>query len=56
MQVALVGDPTTLSETLMSSNPRQWEQAIEEECDAHLANGTWELELCPKGHKSVRCK
>ena len=40
----------------MSSDARQWEQAMEEEYDAHMANGTWELEPLPEGRKSVGCK
>lgn len=54
--VALVGDPISLSEALMSNDARQWEQAMEEEYDAHMANGTWELEPLPEGRKSVGCK
>lgn len=54
--IAHVSDPCTLNEALNSSDARQWEQAMDEEYEAHMLNGTWELAPLPKDRKSVGCK
>ena len=54
--VAIVQDPTTVSETMKSQDASKWEAAIEDEYHSLLANGTWELTTLPKGCKAVGCK
>ena len=54
--VAIVQDPTTVSEAMKSQDASKWEAAMEDEYHSLLANGTWELTTLPKGRKAVGCK
>ena len=54
--VAFVGDPSTLGEVLSCEDAKKWEVAMQEEYDALIAKGTWELAALPPGRSSVGCK
>jgi hypothetical protein len=55
--VYLVDDlPKTLSETYASLDARYCKEAIQNEMNSILTNGTWEICDCPVGCKSVECK
>ena len=45
--------PDTVSEALRSPDRTKWEQSMNTEMDAHIANGTWELVQLPKGRKVI---
>ncbi|GBP03016.1 hypothetical protein EVAR_73723_1 [Eumeta japonica] len=41
--------PKTIMQALESPNKEKWEQAINDELDALIQNGTWEIVRLPKG-------
>jgi len=45
----ILGDPTSHKEAMQSKNSEKWKQAEDEEYQAHLDNGTWELVERPEG-------
>lgn len=50
------GVPKTLSEALASLDAENWKEAVHNEMDSILTNGTWEICDCPVGCKPVGCK
>jgi hypothetical protein len=55
--VYLVDDTSTsIAETYASPDADDWKEAIQNEMDSILSNGTWELSECPHGCKPVGCK
>lgn len=45
----ILGDPMSHKEAMQSENSEKWKQAEDEEYQAHLDNGTWELVGRPEG-------
>ncbi|KAK1670135.1 hypothetical protein QYE76_058294 [Lolium multiflorum] len=55
--VYLVDDtPTSIAEAYASPNADDWKEAVHNEMDSILSNGTWELSERPHGCKPVGCK
>jgi hypothetical protein len=55
--VYLVDDtPTSIAEAYASPNTDDWKEAVHNEMDSILSNGTWELTERPYGCKPVGCK
>jgi hypothetical protein len=53
----LVDDtPTTITEAFASSDADDWKEAVYNEMDSILSNGTWEVTDRPYGCKPVGCK
>jgi hypothetical protein len=48
--------PKTLSEAYASLDAQYWKEAVQNEMDSILTNGTWETCDCPVGCKPVGCK
>jgi hypothetical protein len=48
--------PKTLSEAYVSLDAQYWKEAIQNEMDSILTNGTWKFCDCPVGCKPVGCK
>ncbi|KAK1661489.1 hypothetical protein QYE76_049648 [Lolium multiflorum] len=48
--------PTSIAEAYASPDADDWKEAIHNEMDSILFNGTWELSERPHGCKSVGCK
>jgi hypothetical protein len=48
--------PTSISEAYASPDVDDWKEAIHNEMDSILSNGTWELSERPRGCKPVGCK
>jgi hypothetical protein len=55
--VYLVDDtPTTIAEAFASTDADDWKEAVHNEMDSILSNGTWEVTDRPYGCKPVGCK
>jgi hypothetical protein len=55
--VYLVDDtPTTIAEAFASPDADDWKEAVHNEMDSILSNGTWEVTDRPYGCKPVGCK
>ena len=55
--VYLVDDtPTSIAEAYASPDADDWKEAVHNEMDSILSNGTWELSERPYGCKPVGCK
>ncbi|KAK1606485.1 hypothetical protein QYE76_030158 [Lolium multiflorum] len=55
--VYLVDDtPTSIAEAYASPDADDWKEAVHNEMDSILSNGTWELSERPHGCKPVGCK
>jgi hypothetical protein len=55
--VYLVDDtPTSITEAYASLDVDDWKEAVHNEMDSILSNGTWELSERPHGCKPVGCK
>ncbi|KAK1693387.1 hypothetical protein QYE76_010084 [Lolium multiflorum] len=55
--VYLVDDtPTSIAEAYASPDADDWKEAVHNEMDSILSNGTWELSERPHGCKHVGCK
>jgi hypothetical protein len=55
--VYLVDDtPTTIAEAFASPDADDWKEAVQNEMDLVLLNGTWELTDRPYGCKPLGCK
>ncbi|KAK1621380.1 hypothetical protein QYE76_026897 [Lolium multiflorum] len=55
--VYLVDDtPTSIAEAYASPDADDWKEAVHDEMDSILSNGTWELSERPHGCKPVGCK
>jgi hypothetical protein len=48
--------PKTLSEAYASLDAQYWNEAVKNEMDSILTNGTWEIYDCPVGCKPVGCQ
>ena len=48
--------PTTIAEAFASPDADDWKEAVHNEMDSILSNGTWELSERPYGCKPVGCK
>ncbi|KMQ84831.1 retrotransposon ty1-copia subclass [Lasius niger] len=46
-------ESTTYSEAINGKNATQWQNAIQEELDAHEKNGTWSIVPLPAGKKTI---
>jgi hypothetical protein len=54
--MVMLGDPLSLCEAMRSTDASKWEQAMQEEYESLIANGTWELVELPQDRTSVGCK
>jgi len=54
--MAAIEEPNTMSEAIHSRDASKWEQAMQEEYDSLMANGTWELTPLPANRNRVGCK
>ena len=55
--VYLVDDtPTSIAEAYASTDADDWKEAVQNEMDSILSNGTWEVTKRPYGCKPVGCK
>ena len=54
--VASFVEPTTYKEAVTGPDAKQWEQAMTNEYNSIMENGTWELVQLPAGRKAVGCK
>ena len=50
------GDPVTYEEAMKSAHSSKWQEAMEDEMRSMNANKVWDLEIIPKGAKTVGCK
>ena len=48
--------PTSIAEAFASPDADDWKEAVQNEMDSILSNGTWELSERPYGCKPVGCK
>lgn len=51
-----LSDPQTLDEALSSSHADQWREAMQEEYESLIKNGTWSLVDLPPGKRALPCK
>ena len=49
-------DPTSFEEAMRSDHSSKWLEAMEDEMKSMNANKVWDLEIIPKGAKTVGCK
>ena len=49
-------DPTSFEEAMRSDQSSKWLEAMEDEIKSMNANKVWDLEVIPKGAKTVGCK
>ena len=49
-------DPTSFEEAMRSDHSSKWLEAMEDEMRSMNANKVWDLEIIPKGAKTVGCK
>jgi hypothetical protein len=49
-------DPTSYEEAMRSAHSSKWLAAMEDEIKSMSANKVWDLEIIPKGAKTVGCK
>ena len=50
------GDPTSFEEAMRSAHSSKWLKAMEDEMKSMKTNGVWNLEIIPKGPKTIGCK
>ena len=50
------GDPTSFEEAMRSTYSSKWLEAMQDKMRSMSTNGIWELEIIPKGAKTVGCK
>ncbi|GIL43406.1 hypothetical protein Vafri_1172 [Volvox africanus] len=50
-----IPEPNTYTEAMTSMQAEEWHRAMDEEIEAQLANGTWELAKPPPGAKLLPC-
>ena len=56
MKYTMEDDPTSLEEAMRSDHSSKWLEAMEDEMKSMNANRVWDLEIIPKGTKTVGCK
>lgn len=56
IQASEIKVPETVKEALASEHSQCWWDAMQEEYQALIDNGTWEITDLPQGQKSVGCK
>jgi hypothetical protein len=56
MTATLPSVPKTYHEAVTGPFAEQWIQAMDEEFDSLLTNGTWRLTSLPAGRKTIKCK
>ena len=49
-------EPTTVDEALNSPDAALWQEAMDEEYESLIENGTWKLTPLPAGRKAIGCK
>ena len=49
-------DATSFEEAMRSDHSSQWLEAMKDEMKSMNANKIWDLEIIPKGSKTVGCK
>ena len=49
-------DPISFEEAMRSAYSSKWLEAMEDEMKLMKTNGVWDLEIIPKGAKTVGCK
>ena len=49
------GDPTSFEEAMRSDQSSKWLEAMEDAMKSMKINGVWDLEIIPKGAKTVGC-
>ena len=49
-------DPISFEEAMRSDHSSKWLEAMEDEMKSMNANKVWDLEIIPKGAKTVGCK
>ena len=49
-------EPLTYNEAVNGKDRLEWKISIQDEFEAHFANGTWELVHLPTGRKVITCK
>nr|KAJ0204663.1 hypothetical protein LSAT_V11C500280120 [Lactuca sativa] len=54
--INLDDDPKTFTESMMSRDAPLWKEAINDEMDSIMGNGTWELADLPKGRRPIGSK
>ena len=54
--VASLEEPANYKEAVTGPDSKQWEQAMANEYNSIMENGTWELVPLPQGRKPVGCK
>nr|KAJ0209067.1 hypothetical protein LSAT_V11C400185590 [Lactuca sativa] len=54
--INLDDDPKTFTEAMTSQDAPLWKEAINDEMDSIMGNGTWELVNLPKGRRPIRSK
>ena len=52
----LIKEPQSFDEAMRSPQREEWEKAIDNEMNAHLENGTWEITELPNGRKALGSK
>lgn len=55
-ETQMEGDPTSFEEAMSSDHSSKWLEAMEDEMKSMSANKVWDLEIIPKGAKTVDCK
>ena len=50
------GDPTSFEEAMRNAHSSKWLKSMEDEMKSMKINGVWNLEIIPKGTKTVGCK
>ncbi|GIL57256.1 hypothetical protein Vafri_12510 [Volvox africanus] len=51
-----IPEPNTYAEAMTSMQAEEWHRAMDDEIEAQLANGTWELAKPPPGAKLLPCR
>ena len=49
-------DPTSFEEAMRNDHSSKWLEAMEDEMKSMNANKVWNLEIIPKGAKTIGCK
>jgi hypothetical protein len=54
--VGKIIEPRTVAEAMGTPQAKMWQHAMQEEMDALMSNGTWELDKTPAGVSPLPCK